>query len=800
MIIDQRRRDMPLLIARGALLALGLLFPVHLPYAIAASTDAEKLLGWWASPGGAADEQRPVVIRTVWQATNSGLLPGDAIIELNREPATMDRLFAMRAEARPGDTLQLRISRRGTEHQLHVPVTGSSPSYAGYRWYRLALATVAWLIGMGIVAWRGGSAEGLLLGGALMLLGPVTLPVAIADARSGLLAANFIWHLAGGVYRFLLPILVVLVLLRRSSRRELVRSGYVTFALCAGALVVAALISSGFTRPLDWAAPGFQKEVRSVSGLTAELVALAGLFAVTRELRASAAPVRWLAFAVGLFLGAGAVLSSAMLAFEQWPDMIDALRHVKALTLALLPVTALLYMTLREDEGPLEDWKAREHASAFISVFLAALYGFAVAGSGAIALSVLGISLNGAELPLFVTIFVATIVFSPVLRWARDMVDRRVFSRWVAVEQKAHELAHDLNGDLEPGRIAQRLRLSLPHILDVTAVDLVVATELADGWKAPVEPNVPHVPREALQRLLEGGVTVDRKLLEPVRRPSGELIGAIQYRLPRDHLTLAAPERIAMNAVAEGVAVALRNTESYFQLRKVNQELAENERVASLGVMAGALAHEIKNPLASLKMGLYLLQRRTPDPSRLQRIEGDVRRIDDLVSSMLRFTANAQREPREPIDLSAALDATVADLESLARDRDVHLERSVPARSAIILGGTSGVRVLLSSILRNSLDACDAGGRVAVRLDHGTDEVTVEIADDGHGIPPGLQRRVFDLNFSTKPEGSGLGLALARREAERLGGRIELESGDGRGTTLRVVLPAAREPAERSTT
>lgn len=265
MIIDQRRRDMPLLVARGALLALGLLFPVHLPYAVTASTDAEKLLGWWASPGGAAPEQEPVVIRTVWQASNSGLLPGDAIIELNGEPATMDRLFAMRAEAQPGDTLQLRISRQGTEHHLHVPVTGSSPSYAGYRWYRLALATFAWLIGMAIVAWRGGTAEGLLLGGALMLLGPVTLPVAIVDAQNGLSAANFVWHLAGGVYRFLFPILFVLVLLRRCSRRELVHSGHVTFALCAGTLAVAALISNGFTRPIDWAAPGFEKDVRSVS-------------------------------------------------------------------------------------------------------------------------------------------------------------------------------------------------------------------------------------------------------------------------------------------------------------------------------------------------------------------------------------------------------------------------------------------------------------------------------------------------------------------------------------------------------
>jgi signal transduction histidine kinase len=320
---------------------------------------------------------------------------------------------------------------------------------------------------------------------------------------------------------------------------------------------------------------------------------------------------------------------------------------------------------------------------------------------------------------------------------------------------------------------------------------------VAARWDAPVEPGVSQVPRGRLQQLLEADPATDGKRFEPVRRPSGELLGVIEYRLPSGRAWLAPPERTALDAVAKGVAVALRNTESYFQLQKVNQELAENERVASLGVMAGALAHEIKNPLASLKMGLYLLRRDSRDPGRLDRIEGDVRRIDDLVSSMLRFTADTQHEPREPIDLCAALDAVVCDLATLARDRGVHVEQHVLAERAIILGGTSELRVLLSNILRNSLDACSPGGRIAVRLGHDSNEVKIEVEDNGHGIPPGLRRRVFDLNFSTKPEGSGLGLALARREAERLGGRIELESGRGRGTTLRVVLPAAEEIAER---
>jgi signal transduction histidine kinase len=106
-----------------------------------------------------------------------------------------------------------------------------------------------------------------------------------------------------------------------------------------------------------------------------------------------------------------------------------------------------------------------------------------------------------------------------------------------------------------------------------------------------------------------------------------------------------------------------------------------------------------------------------------------------------------------------------------------------------ILGTPAPLRLLVSKLLRNALDAAGPGGEIRVRTSLRGADVELIVEDSGPGIPAAFRDRIFELNFSTKPGGSGLGLALARREAERLGGRIEVETAEGEGTLLRVMLP-----------
>ena len=765
---------------RALLLVLGLLLPLHLPYSLGSAADAEKLLGWWASPRSEEAGAELVTVRTLWHASNSGLLPGDVVLQLNGAHATPERLQAFRDGARPGDVADLSIRRDGETLALQVPVRESSPSYAGYRWYRIGLALLAWLVGMIIIGWRGTNPEALLLGGALLLIAPVTMPVAFANDNSLLRVANSIWHLAGGTYRFLLPTVLFLFFIRHSSKRHVLQSRWLAGGLVAATFALAALISEGFASPLAWSTPGFESTLRAGAGLTAELVAVFGAIWIAHDFRKMPLPVQWLAFASLLLLASGAALSVAMIGLPQAVTLVDGLRQVKALTLALLPIAAALYVFVSVSDNASETWKARMRASAVVTAFLSLLYGCAVAGAAAITLSIFGLSLGGIESALFAAIVLATIVFAPVLKWSREVVDRHVFSGWISIEQKAHALVSEMNGELEPRKLADRLRTSLPGILTVRDVRLVLAEEVVNDWYTGAEILVAHAPRRELEE----------RPGEPVRNASGTLIGLLEYTLVDGSEAFAPPERRALATIVQGISVALRNSAAYFDLQKANQALSENERVTSLAVMAGGLAHEIKNPLASLKMGLYLVRRESPDDNRLLRIEGDVRRIDDLVSSLLRFTTNGNPEVREPIEINPAIRSIVADLASLARDRDIRIEEIYPDERVAVTASSSELRVMVSSILHNALDACSAGGLVVIRVTAKGDEVEISVTDNGRGIPASLRRRVFDLNFSTKQGGSGLGLALARREAERLGGSIELMSASGRGTTMRVVLPA----------
>lgn len=280
--------------------------------------------------------------------------------------------------------------------------------------------------------------------------------------------------------------------------------------------------------------------------------------------------------------------------------------------------------------------------------------------------------------------------------------------------------------------------------------------------------------------------------LVPVRRPDGTLLGALEISQRFDGGDHDLPEGTLRKILAGAVAAALRNTEAYLALRRKEQELAEAERIASMGALAGGLAHEIKNPLAGLKMGLHVLRKGDVDTERLGRLESDVRRIDDLVSGLLRFTDGGVGEAPERVDLRNLTETCVHEMRPLAEDRGVLLIEHYPEEELLILGGRSQLRLVISNLLGNALDAVHAGDAVEIGITRGVGGAELRILDTGPGIPAEIRDRIFEMNFTTKSAGTGLGLALARREAERLGGTIEMEPAERRGTSLRVVLPLVK--------
>jgi nitrogen fixation/metabolism regulation signal transduction histidine kinase len=218
-------------------------------------------------------------------------------------------------------------------------------------------------------------------------------------------------------------------------------------------------------------------------------------------------------------------------------------------------------------------------------------------------------------------------------------------------------------------------------------------------------------------------------------------------------------------------------------------DVSRAERILAWGEMARQVAHEIKNPLTPIRLGVQHLRRvyreqrgefdRTLDETS-ERILGEIDRLDTIARAFSRFAAPSTREPAlDRIDLAGVV-GEVVQLYRLAEDGcEVRLTAEPGAFGA---GRVDEVKEVVVNLLENSRNAQAS----LVRIDVAPG--LIRVADNGVGIPPELLPRVFEPRFSTNTSGSGLGLAIVRRLVESWGGRVSVESEPGRGTTVTVEL------------
>jgi signal transduction histidine kinase len=776
---------------------LGLLVPLHLPFTVP-ELGTEKTLGWW-STGWGGDGAGLLVTQTTWYVRTSGLAPGDRVLSVDGRPASKAVVQEVLRTAPVGDSVELVVHRGGRVLTLHVNVLRSSVSYVGYWWFRLALVLGAWLVGMALVVWQGRWPPAFVLGTALLLVSPVIVTVAV-PLQGGLARfVNSVWQHQATAYRFLFPALLAhfAVLQPSPGPRTRPPRRWVWAAAYGAALVALALSTELFRDPLAWTRPGPARVLRTVAGLGFEVAAVATALLLLRGHRPGASTLRWLLHSLVLYLLVGVLISLLILAPGTSPAFLDSVRQLKTLGLLLLVVTAAIYCLSLRDGEP-SDWALRGRLSTTASMALTALFGFAVAAAAAVVHARERALGEMMEVLLFLTIFVAAIAFSPVLRWAREMVDRQMLARWADLEARVGKLSDGLGSELEPARIAERVSRELPGLLGLAEAELVLSRELVAGWGLADEDRRLHLECAGAVRAELAAAPDPLRPVAPIRRPDGEPIGVLRLRMRPGAPALEPPEQRALASLVRGLESSLRSAEAYLRLRHAQGELADAERVASLGALAGGLAHEIKNPLMGLKLGLHLLAKDGGNPERLHRIASDVRRIDDLVTGLLRFTHDDFREEVAPVDVPELVRGCVREMRPLAEDRTTEIRESYPEGGAVVRASGTQLRLVVGNLVKNALDAVREDGAVDVSVLRSPSAVEIRVEDNGPGIPRELRERIFDLAFSTKPGGSGIGLALARRETERMGGRIEVETEPGDGTTLRVLLPPASAGPRRN--
>jgi signal transduction histidine kinase len=260
----------------------------------------------------------------------------------------------------------------------------------------------------------------------------------------------------------------------------------------------------------------------------------------------------------------------------------------------------------------------------------------------------------------------------------------------------------------------------------------------------------------------------------------------------------------ALVALAFGLAGLGRRYGALSRRHAHAQEaLRRRDRLAAMGELASTVAHEVRNPLNAVGMTAQRLRREflgtvaegAPERAELEDLLGvmsaETARIDRIVQQFLDYARPPRLSP-EPTDLPALVQTLVERTRPLAESRGVALGTDLPSAGRAQVDAAL-LRQALDNLVRNAIEATPEGGRVDVATRCEADGCVIEVKDTGCGIAPEHLPRVFDLYFTTKPEGTGVGLAITQQIVTAHGGTIEVDSAPGRGTTMTVRLPVPTE-------
>ena len=230
------------------------------------------------------------------------------------------------------------------------------------------------------------------------------------------------------------------------------------------------------------------------------------------------------------------------------------------------------------------------------------------------------------------------------------------------------------------------------------------------------------------------------------------------------------------------------------EVRSLRREIARNQRLASVGRLAAGVAHEIRNPLSSIKGFATYFKERYPDAPQDQKTANimiaEVDRLNRVVGQLLEFARPVPVSPKST-SLQELVDDSVRLIEQKAKEKQITVKtlNSVKVDKAVI--DPDRINQVLLNLYLNAIESMESGGELGVELsaDEENHRIEIRVSDTGCGIPGEHLSRIFDPYFTTKSTGTGLGLAVAHNIMEAMGGKIKISSQPGKGTTFCIAIP-----------
>ena len=343
-------------------------------------------------------------------------------------------------------------------------------------------------------------------------------------------------------------------------------------------------------------------------------------------------------------------------------------------------------------------------------------------------------------------------------------------------------------------RLAER-----PYLIDVEIRDrfggplLYVSREALGPREPAVHPETLGEPRTVTVQLLRG------------TRPEGQVRVGVSGRYSPEELEklrrslrikLVAATSLALAVMAVALAYVVRLIRKN---RELEQQRLAAERRSYVGLLASGLAHEIRNPLNAMNINLQMLEEELPPASAgfdaaeyvelLAATKSEIRRLESLANNFLQYARPGSLR-FEPKDLNEVLQGVVMFLQADFRQRGVNLDTDLePLLPSVEIDETQFKQAVIN-LLVNARQVVGEQGEVRLVSRAGASgEAVVEVRDNGPGVPEEAREKIFEVFYSSRGGGTGLGLPIARQIVERHGGTIELDSTEGKGTTFRIRLP-----------